>query len=51
MNDNIVEVISGIFGEIQPTGCIISTLSKNSRAMPTKDLRLTVNGKRLQFTV
>ena len=51
MDDNIVEVIHGIFGEIQPTGCIISSLAKNSRAMPPKDFGLTANGKRLLSTV
>jgi hypothetical protein len=51
MDDNIVQVIHGIFGEIQPTGCMISSLAKNSRAMPRKDFALTVHGKRLQSTV
>lgn len=43
MDDNIVEVIPGIFGEIQPTGCIICTLSKNSRGYANK--RLKINGE------
>lgn len=40
MDDNIVEVIPGIFGEIQPTGCIICTLSKNSRGYANKRVRI-----------
>jgi hypothetical protein len=50
MDDNIVEVIPGIFGEIQPTGCIIFS-QKIAGAMPTKEFGLTVNRKGLQFTV
>ena len=49
MDDNIVEVIHGIFGEIQPTGCIISSLSKNSRGYANK--RLRINGEWKTFTV
>jgi len=49
MEDNIVEVIHGIFGEIQPTGCIISRLAKNSRGYATKKLR--INGEWKTFTV
>jgi len=43
MEDNIVEVIHGIFGEIQPTGCIKSSLAKNSSGYATK--RLRINGQ------
>jgi hypothetical protein len=43
MDDNIAEVINGIFGEIQPTGCIIYSLAKNSRGYATK--RLRINGE------
>ncbi|MEG4199333.1 HNH endonuclease [Microcoleus sp. Pol12A5] len=49
MDDNIVEVIPGIFGEIQPTGCIICTISKNTRGYATK--RLLINGEGKTFTV
>jgi hypothetical protein len=49
MDDNIVEVIPGIFGEIQPTGCIISTLSKNSRGYANK--RLKIDGKWKTLTI
>ena len=49
MDDNIVEVIYGIFGEIQPTGCIISIQAKNSRGYANK--RLRVNGEWKTFTV
>ena len=49
MDDNIVEVIYGIFGEIQPTGCIISILAKNSRGYANK--RLRINGEWKTFTV
>ncbi|MDQ2096936.1 MAG: helix-turn-helix domain-containing protein [Tychonema bourrellyi B0820] len=49
MNDNIVEVIPGIFGEIQPTGCIISTLSKNSRGYANK--RLKIDGEWKTLTI
>ena len=49
MNDNIVEVILGIFGEIQPTGCIISTLAKSSSGYANK--RLQINGEWKTLTV
>ena len=49
MDDNIVEVIHGRFGEIQPTGCIISSLSKNSRGYANK--RLRINGEWKTLTV
>jgi len=49
MDDNIVEVIHGIFGEIQPTGCIISSLAKNSRDYATQ--RLRINGEWKNLTV
>jgi hypothetical protein len=49
MDDNIVEVIPGIFGEVQPTGCIISTLTKSSRGYANK--RLRINGEWKTFTV
>ncbi|NJK65273.1 MAG: hypothetical protein HC789_09830 [Microcoleus sp. CSU_2_2] len=49
MEDQIVEVISGIFGEIQPLGCMISTLSKNSRGYATK--RRRINGEWKTLTV
>jgi hypothetical protein len=45
MDDNIVAVIHGIFGEIQPTGCIMSILAKNSRDYATKRLRINGEGK------
>src|SRR4028118_29588 len=46
MDDNIVEVIHGIFGEIQPT---ISSLAKNSRGYASK--RLRINGEWKTLTV
>jgi hypothetical protein len=49
MEDNIVEVIHGIFGEIQPTGCTIYSLAKNSRGYATK--RLRINGEWKTLTV
>lgn len=49
MDDKIVEVIPGIFGKIQPTGCIICTLSKNSRGYANK--RLRINGEWKTLTV
>ena len=49
MGDNIVEVIHGIFGEIQPRGCIISSLAQNSRGYATK--RLRINGEWKTLTV
>ena len=49
MDDNIVEVIPGLFGEIQPTGCIISPLSKNSRGYANK--RLKIDGEWKTLTV
>ncbi|MGB8686641.1 MAG: HNH endonuclease [Microcoleus sp.] len=49
MDDNIVEVIPGIFGEIQPTGCIISTLSKTSRGYANK--RLKIDGEWKTLTI
>ena len=49
MNDNIVEVIPGIFGEIKPTGCIISTLAKSSSGYANK--RLQINGEWKTFNV
>jgi hypothetical protein len=49
MEDNKVEVIHGIFGEIQPTGCIISSLDKNSRGYATKRLRINGEWKTLTF--
>ena len=49
MDDNIVEVIPGIFGEIQPTGCIISTLAKSSSGYDNK--RLRINGEWKTLTV
>jgi len=48
MDDNIVEVIPGIFGGVQP-GCIISTLTKSSRGYANK--RLRINGEWKTFTV
>jgi len=47
MDDNIVEVIHGIFGEIQPTGCMISSLAKNSRGYATQRLRIKGEWKTL----
>lgn len=47
MDYNIVEVIPGIFGEIQPAGCIIFTLSKNSRGYANKILRINGEWKTL----
>ncbi|MEG4581665.1 HNH endonuclease [Microcoleus sp. MON1_C5] len=49
MEDNIAEVIYGIFGEIQPSSCIISSLAKNSRGYANK--RLRINGEGKTFTV
>jgi hypothetical protein len=49
MDDNIVEVIHGLFGEIQPTGCIISSVAKKSRGYANK--RLRINGEWKTFTV
>ena len=49
MEEKIVEVIHGIFGEIQPTGCTISCLAKNSRGYATK--RLRINGEWKTLTV
>ena len=49
MDDNIVEVIPGIFGEVKPTGCIISTLTKSSRGYGNKRLSINCEGK--TFTV
>ena len=49
MDDNIVEVIHGRFGEIQPTDFIISSLAKNSRGYSTK--RLRINGEWKTLTV
>ncbi|MEG4496424.1 HNH endonuclease signature motif containing protein [Microcoleus sp. F10-C6] len=49
MEDNIVEVIHGIFGEIQPTVCIIYSLAKDSRGYATK--RLRINGEWKNLTV
>jgi hypothetical protein len=49
MEENIVEVIHGIFGEIQPTGCIISSIAKKSRGYATK--RLRINGEWKTLTV
>ena len=46
MDDNIVEVIHGIFGEIQPTGCI-SRIARNSRGYATKRLRIKGEWKTL----
>src|SRR4028119_621586 len=47
MDDNIVEVIHGRFGEIQPTGCIIYSRAKNSRGYATKRLRINCEWKTL----
>jgi hypothetical protein len=49
MDDNILEVIHGIFGEIQPTGCMLSSRAKNSRGYATKRLRINGEGKTLTF--
>jgi hypothetical protein len=49
MHDKIVEVIHGIFWEIQPTGCMLSSLAKNSRGYATK--RLRINGEWKTLTV
>jgi len=49
MDDNVVEVIHGRFGEIQPRGCIIYSLAKNSRGYANK--RLRINGEWRTFTV
>ena len=48
MNDNIVEVISGICCEVQPTGCMISTISKKSRGYANKRLRINGEWKTLK---
>jgi hypothetical protein len=48
MDDNIVAVIYGRFGEIQPTGCIISSRAKNSRGYATKRLRINGEWKTLR---
>jgi hypothetical protein len=47
MDDNVVEVIHGRFGEIQPRGCIIYSLAKNSRGYATKRLRINSEWKTL----
>ncbi|WP_138921040.1 HNH endonuclease [Microcoleus vaginatus] len=49
MDDNRVEVIPGILGEVKPTGCIISTLTKSSRGYGNKRLSINCEGK--TFTV
>ncbi len=49
MDDKIVEVIPGIFGEIQATGCFISTLAKSSSGYANK--RLRINGEWKTFNV
>ena len=49
MNDNIVEVISGIFGEIQPARCTISSLVKNSRVYAQKIIGINGEGKPLSI--
>ncbi|MBE9188025.1 HNH endonuclease [Microcoleus sp. LEGE 07076] len=49
MNDNIVEVIPGIFGEIKPERCMISSLAKKSRVYTNK--RLRVNGEWKTITI
>jgi hypothetical protein len=49
MDNNIVEAIPGIFGEVQPADCIISTPTKSSRGYANK--RLRINGKWETFTV
>ncbi|MEG4319980.1 MULTISPECIES: HNH endonuclease [unclassified Microcoleus] len=49
MNDNIVEVIPGIFGQIQPAGCTISNFTKSSRGYANK--RLKIDGEWKTFTV
>ena len=48
MDDNIVEVIHGIFGEIQRTGCTISSATKNSPEYATKRLRINGEWKTLR---
>jgi|JFJP01.1.fsa_nt_gi hypothetical protein len=48
MDYNIVEVIPG-FGEVQPTGCMLSTLSKNSGGYANKRLRINGEWKTLTF--
>jgi hypothetical protein len=48
MDYNIVEVIPGILGEVQPTGCIISTLTKCSKGYANRKLR--INGEWKTFT-
>lgn len=47
MDDNVVEVIHGRLGEIQPRGCIIYSLAKNSRGYATKRLRINCEWKTL----
>jgi hypothetical protein len=49
MDDNIVEVIHGRFGEIQQRGCMLYSLGKNSRGYATK--RLGINGEWKTLTV
>lgn len=49
MDDNIVEVISGMWGQIQPTGCMISTLTKSSSGYANK--RLGIKGEWKSFNV
>ncbi|MEG4942616.1 HNH endonuclease [Microcoleus sp. F4-D5] len=49
MEDNIVEVIYGRFGEIQPTVCMIYSLAKDSRGYATK--RLQIDGEWKTLTV
>ncbi|WP_373534508.1 helix-turn-helix domain-containing protein [Microcoleus sp.] len=49
MNDNIIEVIHGKFGDIQPAGCIISNLAKSSSRRANKKLR--INGEWKSFNV
>jgi hypothetical protein len=49
MDDNIVEVIPGIFSEVQRTGCTISPLTKSSSGYANK--RLRINGEWKTLTV
>jgi hypothetical protein len=49
MYDNIVEVLPGIFGEVQPRECIISNLAKSSSGYANK--RLRINGEWKTFNV
>ncbi len=49
MDDNIVEVIQGIFGEIQPTGGTSYSRAKNRGGYATK--RLGINGEWKALTV